>query len=84
MEFNPPDYYGITRSSVEDYAEDIASKIVLHKFKEAARLSVNFQKFYGNELYQDMLQRILNKGVSQYLLNKMLDQIHKMKKWGEK
>jgi hypothetical protein len=67
--------WGFGNDSIEDYAEDIASRIRVDRYKDAARLFVNFRDVSSESDFIELAKRVKAKGVTDYemdLVNKQI------------
>lgn len=71
---------GISEHLIDDYAEDVSSRLQAGRYKEGARLAVNFRKASNHEDYNLMLKKAKDKGASDYDLRKMYKAIAEMPK----
>ena len=57
----------INYESAEDYAQDIISRLESHKYKEAARIAMNYRDIVGGFEYQQMMKMVDEEATSSAL-----------------
>jgi hypothetical protein len=54
----------VNYESAEDYAQDIISRLESHKYKEAARIAMNYRDIVGGFEYQQMMKMVEEEATS--------------------